>query len=121
MLQKIIICAVVPIVLFLGSISCCSVLRERKVEANTTQIKELIKIGDNIFNAKTKIEKNGFKITYGPDFPTDSKTYYLMIVDYGLNPNAWEKIKLAAGKPGVNEPIWGEIKADSSGKIISIR
>lgn len=120
MLQKIIICIVVPAALAFGLISCCSVLRDKKIEENTEEVKDLIKIGDDIFEAQTRLEENGFKITFGPDFPTDSKSYYRMIVDFGLRPNAWEKAKLAAGLPGVDRSLSGIIEADKDGKIYKI-
>jgi len=120
MLQKIIICIAALTVLAFGLISCCSVLRDKKIEANTTEVKGLIKIGDDIFEAKTRLEESGFNITFGPDFPTDSKSYYRMIVDYGLRPNAWEKAKLAAGLPGIDRSLSGIVEAGKDGKIYKI-
>ncbi|QQL45579.1 hypothetical protein [Sulfuriroseicoccus oceanibius] len=116
MLQRIVVCAVA-----LWLVSCGSITRDRELKVNELEVRELISIGDDIFEARNILEEHGFKISYGPKFPTDSRSYYQMIIDYGLHPTGWEKMKLAAGRPGVNKPIWGEVRADPSGRITSIR
>lgn len=120
MLQKIIIYVAIPIALVFGMISSCSVLRDQKFESNTKEVKGLIEVGDDIFEAKKKLEESGFKIKAGPVFATKNKDYYSMLVDYGLQPNAWEKMKLAAGLPGIDKSLSGVIEADKDGKIYKI-
>ena len=108
------------LVVVFGLFFCAGIFRNMKVASKTGEIKELIEIGDDIFEAKKKIEENGFKVTYGPDFPTASRSYYMMIIDYGVRPNASDEFRELINMPG-NLKISGIIEADKDGKIYEIK
>jgi hypothetical protein len=95
--------------------------RDSKYQQKLDIVKSEIKIGDNIFEAKIKLQKNGFKIKYGPDHPTTDKAYYLMLIDFGIQPSVWEKFKYTVGIDFNGRPRSGKVKASALGKIVDIR
>ena len=98
----------------------CNTSRDAIVEEKKEKVNAAIKIGDDIFEARDKLIEEGFKIQYGPDFPTKTRKYYMMIVDYGLVPNELDNFKYMAGIEN-DKLMTGVIKADSDGKITSIK
>lgn len=120
MLQKLGILIVVTTFTICGLISCCNVKRQKTIDNNLNEVRELVSIGDDIFEAKQKLIDAGFNIKYGPKFPTASKSYYLMIVDYGVRPNGLDTLKYTIGIEGDGKPISGEIRANQSREITNI-
>jgi hypothetical protein len=98
----------------------CGQKREAVVEEGKDTVASNVKIGDDIFSAKQKLEEAGLRIKYGPDFPTKSEKYLMMIVDYGARPNGLETFRYTVGFDGSDEPISGIIKATPGGEITSI-
>jgi hypothetical protein len=109
------ICALLLVVLLGCDMNRDSIVKQQKKRVNAS-----IKIGDDIFLAKDKLVKQGFTIEYGPDFPTKSRDYLIMNVDYGVRSNGLETFKYTVGMEGSGELISGVIKADPTGKITSI-
>lgn len=107
------------IALILGIFGCDSERRE-VVEAEKESVRSLVQIGDNIYDVKAKLEAEGFRISYGPDYPTKTRKYLMMIVDYGVIPNGEEAFRYTVGIEGDDELIDGIIKADTEGVITSI-
>ena len=123
MLQKIMITLLILGLSLTGLISCCSVARQTRVVEAQTIVKEVVEMGDNIFEAKKKLEAKGLRIMAdGPNFATEDKSYYSMVIDYGLSPTAWDTFKYTVElPPSKNEkPIYGLIEADKNGKIYKI-
>ena len=106
-------------VLLILTIIGCSPQKAATIKSKRAQVASKVSVGDDIFRAKDVLEADGFRIKYGPDFPTKSRSYYMMIVDYGLTPGELDKLRYALGVQG-GEPIAGLIRADPAGKIISI-
>ncbi|PXA03975.1 hypothetical protein DDZ13_10075 [Coraliomargarita sinensis] len=105
------------IVLFLAG---CNSQRDQVVSEKSEAARSEIKIGDDIFEAKNKLVTKGFGIKYGPDFPTKTERYLMMIVDYGVDPSGLEVFKYTVGIESNADPISGIIKATPEGKITSI-
>ena len=99
----------------------CTTGRSQKLSSQREKLDSLVKIGDNIYDAKEILISEGYQITYGPGFPTESNRYLLMIVDYDINPTVVESFKYAAGVSGKGTLIDGVIKANPSGEITSIK
>ena len=119
MLSRVVIFCAVLMILVIGAISYSNFLRYKKIEQNTKDVRSLVAIGSDIFEAKRKLEKAGFTISYGPDFPTASETYYLMIIDYGLHPSGWDKFRELINKPG-HLKLSGIVEADENGDICKV-
>lgn len=115
MLQRIMACSFVASVL-----SACDPKRDAEIAAQREQVAAKVSLGDDIFAAKIALEAKGFSIIYGPEFPTKTKKYLMMIVDYGARPNGMETFKYTVGIEGDDKPITGVIKATPEGKITSI-
>ncbi len=115
MLQKI-----VAFLFIASALSGCDMKRNETIEAKRIQVASKVSIGDDIFEARKTLVANGFSIKYGPDFPTKTKSYLMMIVDYGHSPNGLEIFKYTVGIKGGDNPITGVIKATPEGKITSI-
>ena len=98
----------------------CNSERKDVLERQSGITKSLVQVGDDIHEAKAKLEAEGFKISYGPDYPTKSKGYLMMIVDYGVSPNGAETFRYVVGIESRSEPLDGVIKASPDGKITSI-
>lgn len=94
--------------------------REEIVKSQGEKINAEISLGDHIFEAKERLIAAGFKIKYGPDFPTKTREYLLMIVDYGVRPSRLDTFKYSVGIGGGADPITGIIKSDAEGTITSI-
>ena len=121
MLQKI----AIPlfIITIVGIISCCNFVRQNKVREMQKTVEGTVKIGDDIFDAKKKLEAKGLKIlANGPSYATQDKSYYSMVIDYGLQPTVWDTFKYALEiSPSENQmPIYGLIEADENGKVYKI-
>lgn len=109
------------ILLFLAIFgSGCGQKRDIAMEKGIETVASSIEIGDDIFSAKKKLEEAGLTIKYGPEFPTKSEKYLMMIVDYGVRPNGLETFKYTVGIEGNDAPINGVIKATPDGEITSI-
>lgn len=115
MLHKLITCFAL-VFLF----SCCDSNRTVRLDTQKKKMENEIRIGDDIYQAKDKLIEAGFKIKFGPDFPTKTKKYLMMIVDYGVTPGELETFKYTVGLEGSDKPITGIIKATPEGKITSI-
>lgn len=98
----------------------CSVQRQHLIDESRKDVRNLINVGDDIYQAKERLKENGFKIKYGPDFPTKTKKYLMMIVDFGADPNLKETVAYTLGAGEGSGPIDGIIKADPNGVITSI-
>jgi hypothetical protein len=101
-------------------LTCCDSKRDATIKSQKSDVSLKVSLGDNIFAAKKVLEAEGFSIKYGPDFPTETKRYLMMIVDYGVRPNGVEIFKYTVGIEGSNKPITGVIKATPEGEITSI-
>ena len=112
----------IPVIIFLAlAASGCNGRRDKVVTDQKERVTDTIRIGDNIHEAKSKLVDLGFRIDYGPDFPTKSEKYLMMIVDYGVSPNSMETFKYTVGiSGGSGAPIDGIIKATPDGVITSI-
>ena len=102
-------------------VSGCAQKREALIEKGKDTVVSTVEVGDDIFSAKKKLEEAGLSIKYGPDFPTKSEKYLMMIVDYSARPNGLETFKYTVGLGGNDEPITGVIKATPEGEITSIK
>ena len=101
--------------------SGCDSKRDQIVSEKKERVTATIRIGDDINEAKLKLVDLGFRIEYGPDFPTKTKKYLMMIVDYGVSPSEIETFKYSVGiSGGDDKPIDGIIKATPEGVITSI-
>lgn len=98
----------------------CDMKQQAVVEKQKEKIAAEVDLGDDIFAAKEKLVAAGFRIKYGPDFPTKTKRYLMLIVDYGESPSKLETFKYTVGLEGSDKPITGVIKATPEGKITSI-
>lgn len=101
-------------------ITGCDMKQQAIVEQQKEKVAAEVDLGDDIFEAKEKLETSGFRIKYGPDFPTKTEKYLMMIVDYGASPSGLETFKYTVGLEGSDKPITGIIKATPEGKITSI-
>ena len=112
----------IPVTILLAlAVSGCSGKRDTIVSEQKERVADTIRIGDDIHEAKSKLVDLGFRIDYGPDFPTKSKKYLMMIVDYGVSPSGMETFKYTVEiSGGSDEPIDGIIKATPDGVITSI-
>ncbi len=112
----------IPMIILLAlAASGCSGERDKKVSDQKERVTDTIRIGDDIHEAKSKLVDLGFRIDYGPDFPTKSEKYLMMIVDYGVSPSGMETFKYTVGiSGGSDEAIDGIIKATPDGVITSI-
>lgn len=115
MLQKIIY-GLIPAMLLVG----CSLERQLTIDSQRNKLAAKVRVGDDIFESKERLEAEGFRIKYGPDYPTKTKKYLMMIVDYGVSPNELETLRYSLDIEGDGEAITGIIKASSDGKIFSI-
>lgn len=102
-------------------LSSCGKKRNDLVKERRQAVSSLVSLEDNIFSAKEKLQAAGFQIKYGPDFPTQNKTYLEMIVDYGARPSNTETFKYSVGIGGRGNLITGIIRATPDGKIVSIK
>ncbi len=98
----------------------CDRSRQEVVKDQQNRMAAEVSIGEDIFAAKKRLEAAGFRIKYGPDFPTKIKKYLQMIVDYGLSPSGLETFKYSVGIEGGDKPITGLIRVTPEGKITSI-
>lgn len=101
-------------------LSCCDARRDTEIETKREEVATKVSLGDDIFAAKEALEGAGFSIKYGPEFPTNTKKYLMMIVDYGAHPSGLETFKYTVGIEGASKPITGVIKANPGGQITSI-
>lgn len=115
MLRELIILTLTLLVL-----TSCAVRRDAIIERQKEKVVAEVELGDDIFKAKEKLESAGFRIKYGPGFPTKTKRYLEMIVDYGLNPSELDALKYSYGIEGGGTPITGLIRATPEGKITRI-
>lgn len=115
MLQKV-MCAITLALLLVS----CSLKRERIIDGQRSKVAAKVSVGDDIFGAKKRLEDDGFRIKYGPEFPTKTKKYLMMIVDYGVIPNGLETLRYSLELGVDEEPITGIIKANPDGMIFSI-
>lgn len=115
MLQKIIYGFVLALIL-VG----CSLERQLTIDNQRNKIAAKVGVGDDIFVSKKRLESEGLRIKYGPDYPTKTQKYLMMIVDYGVSPNGLETLRYSLGIEGDGEAITGIIKASPDGKIFSI-
>ncbi len=98
----------------------CESKRDVMIEAQRSKVADTVSLGDDIFAAKKALEAAGFKIKYGPDFPTKTRKYLMMIVDYGLFPTGFDTFKYTIGIGGGGKLISGVIRATPDGKITNI-
>lgn len=64
----------IPVTILLAlAVSGCSGKRDTIVSEQKERVADTIRIGDDIHEAKSKLVDLGFRIDYGPDFPTKSK------------------------------------------------
>lgn len=98
----------------------CDSGRQEVLKQQAGAARALVHVGSDIHEAKAKLEAEGFKISYGPDYPTKTKRYLMMIVDYGASPNGLETFQYVVGIEGSNKPLNGVIKASPDGTITSI-
>ncbi|MBT7959218.1 MAG: hypothetical protein ABGY95_01740 [Rubritalea sp.] len=112
----------IPVIILLAlAASGCNDKRDEIVSEQKERVTDTIQLGDDIHEAKSKLIDLGFRIDYGPDFPTKSEKYLMMIVDYGVSPSGMETFKYTVGMSGGSgEPIDGIIKATPDGVITSI-
>jgi hypothetical protein len=109
------------IILLVLAESGCDRKRDKIVSEQKERVTIAIRVGDDIHEAQSKLANLGFRIDYGPDFPTKSKEYLMMIVDYEVLPNGWETFKYTVGlSGGSSKPVDGVIKATPEGVITSI-
>lgn len=108
------------ILAFMVMFTGCESKQNEIVEKSKKEVAADIFLGDDIFVAKEKLIKSGFRIKYGPDFPTKTRKYLMMIVDYGAIPSGSERFRYTVGLEGSSKPIVGIIKATPEGKITSI-
>jgi hypothetical protein len=98
----------------------CDQGRKDVLEQQSSNTRSIVQVGGNIHEAKAKLEAERFKISYGPDYPTKTKGYLMMIVDYGVSPNGLETFQYVVGIEGSSKPLKGVIKASPDGTITSI-
>lgn len=115
MLQKVMAVSCVALLL-----SGCDAKRDADIEAKRKKVAAKVGLGDDIFAAKKALEADGFSIKYGPDFPTKTEKYLMMVVDYGAHPNGLETFRYTVGIEDDGKPITGVIKATPDGRITSI-
>jgi hypothetical protein len=97
----------------------CGMDRDAVLKEQKKKVNDAIKVGDDIYEARDKIISEGFRIQYGPAFPTKTRKYLMMVVDYGIQPTSLETFKYTAGIKN-DGLISGVIKADADGTITSI-
>lgn len=118
LLHTITLVGATSIVFLLG---CSSYLRDQRVLLAQKRVSEIIEVGDDIYEVKSILEKNGFGIKYGPGFPTESKEYLMMVIDYGEHPTTFETFKYSTGiGEDDGELISGVIRATPEGIITEI-
>lgn len=94
--------------------------REEYVAANINTIKTLLYNTRDIHEAKSILESNGYRIVSGPEFSVYDKSYYSMVVDFGIRPNRVERLMSMFGFEAATEKYYGSVKARVSGEIFSI-
>jgi hypothetical protein len=103
--------------LFLGS---CQEKRDGIVANKASIVLEEVKLGDNIFDAREKLQNRGMKCSE-PYFPTASKSEYWMNVDYGVTTTASEKmLESLDATPDKKKMISALIRAKPNGVIFKI-
>jgi len=123
MLQKIIISIFITSFLVAGLISCSNQARFEQVEKGQKIVLDNVKLGDDIFEAKKVLESKGLSIMAdGPNFATKDKSYYSMVIDYGVGPSFWDTFRYTVGIESSEDekPIYGLVEAHRNGKIYEI-
>ena len=110
----------IAIIVFLLLLCGCSSERENIIQNQREKIASLVRVGDNIHEAKEVLLANGFKIIYGPEFMTEAKTDLIMIIDYGLTTTDLDGLKYSVGLDDGSEPITGAVEATPKGVITRI-
>ena len=77
------------------------------VEEARWSLYALVRVGDDIFEAKQRLEADGFRIEYGPGMPTKDKSYYMMIVGFGVDPAFFDTLGYVVTGGGDGEKDYG--------------
>lgn len=107
-------------------ISCSSTLHSdsisgaNRINAGKEQMSAIVKVGDNIFEARDELLQNGFDIRFGPELVTVDKNQYSMTVGYGVEagPSAYLSETMGWGRIGKSHV--GVVSADNSGIIFRV-
>ena len=102
--------------------SQCTMHRTAKYEEGMADLRQQVKIGDDIFEAEKRI-KDRYHYVTEPYDPTKLGKVLWMNVDFGLQPTFVETIAYTADiEPiGDNKPISAIVVADPSGTVTAIK
>ena len=95
-------------------------MQAHRVAKKLEEVKSLVSVGDDIYEAKEILIENGFRIVAGPSFPTKPRDYMTMHISFGESPSTIDDLIYTMDLGWGGSAISGLIRADPSGKITEI-
>jgi hypothetical protein len=98
----------------------CTASPSPKYERKMAQLRSIVPIGSDIYQAKRNLEREGFETSEIYD-PTKLGKVLSMDVDFGILPGSLDALLYAADIEHPSAPISGLVEATPAGKVIEIR